>query len=125
MEEDSATSSTPKYEYIEGCEQLERYCPGGYHLVKIGDRLCDGRYSIVQLLGHGGCSTVWLASDKRQQKLVAVKIKTADSTDQEEEIMTELYDMPLIRQLQDVFVEQGPNGTHRCLVMEAATCSLR
>ncbi|EFE33760.1 uncharacterized protein ARB_07225 [Trichophyton benhamiae CBS 112371] len=125
MEENSATSNTPKYEYIEGCERLERYSPGGYHPVKIGDQLCHGRYNIVQFLGHGGSSTVWLALDKVKQQLVAVKIKTADSTDQEEEIMAELRDMPLIRQLQDVFVEHGPNGTHRCLVMETGLCSLR
>lgn len=124
-QENPATSNTPKYEYIEGCERLERYCPGGYHLVKIGDQLCDGRYSMVQFLGHGGSSTVWLASDKVQQKLVAVKIKTPDSTDQEEVIMAEVRDMPSIRRLQDVFVEQGPNGTHRCLVMETGLCSLR
>lgn len=125
MEEDSATSNTPKYEYIEGCERLERYSPGGYHPVKIGDQLCHGRYNIVQFLGHGGSSTVWLALDKVKHQLVAVKIKTADSTDQEEEIMAELRDIPSIRQLQDVFVEQGPNGTHRCLVMETGLCSLR
>lgn len=80
---------------------------------------------MVQFLGHGGSSTVWLASDKVQQKLVAVKIKTPDSTDQEEVIMAEVRDMPSIRRLQDVFVEQGPNGTHRCLVMETGLCSLR
>ncbi|EGE09047.1 CMGC/SRPK protein kinase [Trichophyton equinum CBS 127.97] len=120
-----ATSNTPKYEYIEDCEELERYSPGGYHPVELGDQLCNGRYRVVQILGDGGSSTVWLASDKIQQKLVTVKIKKANSDDQEEDIMAQLHDMPSIRRLEDVFVEHGPNGAHRCLVMEAGLCSLR
>ncbi|EFR02619.1 serine/threonine protein kinase [Nannizzia gypsea CBS 118893] len=106
IEEKPAASYNPKYEYIEECEELERYCPGGYHPVKLGDQLCNGRYSVAQMLGHGGSSTVWLASDKIQQTLVAVKIKTADSDDQEEDITAQLHDMPSIRRLEDVFVEQ-------------------
>ncbi|EGE78442.1 kinase domain-containing protein, partial [Blastomyces dermatitidis ATCC 18188] len=57
----------PKYKYIEDCERLERYCPGGFYPLKLGDRLCDGCYSIVQNLGFGGSSTVWLAADQKQQ----------------------------------------------------------
>ncbi|OJD25805.1 hypothetical protein ACJ73_02822 [Blastomyces percursus] len=37
--------------------RLERYYPGGFNPLKLGDRLCDGRYSIVQNLGFGGSST--------------------------------------------------------------------
>lgn len=127
MDESPAASKiVPEYEYIEDCERLERYCPGGFYPVKLGDRLCDGRYSIVQNLGFGGSSTVWLASDQKQQELVAIKIKTADSApeSQEVDILKQLRGRPLVRQLLDSFVETSPNGAHHCLVMEIASCSL-
>ncbi|KAM5429481.1 hypothetical protein McanCB56680_005116 [Microsporum canis] len=116
----------PEYEYIEDCERLERYSPGGYYPVKLGDRLCDGRYCIVHNLGFGGSSTVWLASDQKQQRLVAIKIRTADSVEEseEEDILIRLRGQPSIRQLLDTFIENSPNGAHRCLVMEATGCSL-
>ncbi|KAK2858450.1 hypothetical protein FQN49_004719 [Arthroderma sp. PD_2] len=127
MDESPAGSdNSTKYEYIEDCERLERYCPGGFYPVKLGDQLCDGRYSIVQNLGFGGSSTVWLAVDKKQEELVAIKIKTADSAVESQEvgILKQLHGHPLIRQLLDSFIENSPNGAHHCLVMETATCSL-
>lgn len=122
----TSSKTTPKYEYIEDCEPLDRYGPGGFYPIKLVDRLCHGRYSILQNLGLGGNSTVWLASDQKQQELVAVKIKTADSASesQEEDILKQLHVRPLIRQLLDTFIEDSPNGAHRCLVMEPASCSL-
>ncbi|OJD12165.1 hypothetical protein AJ78_07197 [Emergomyces pasteurianus Ep9510] len=118
----SASETATKYKYIENCERLERYCPGGFYSLKLGDRLCDGRYSIVQNLGFGGSST-------KQQELVAIKIKSADSVDsasesQEVDILKHLHPHPLIRQLLDSFIEISLNGAHYCLVMEMASCSL-
>lgn len=126
MEESPSSEIGPKYEYIEDCESLERYCPGGFYPIKLGDHLCDGRYSIVHNLGFGGSSTVWLASDQKRQELVAIKIKTADSASesQEVDILNQLHGQLLIRQLLHSFVENSPNGSHHCLVMEAASCSL-
>jgi hypothetical protein len=43
-------------------EPLEEYKAGGYHSVKIGDRF-QSRYSIIEKLGWGMYSTVWLALD--------------------------------------------------------------
>ncbi|KLJ07357.1 hypothetical protein EMPG_17166 [Blastomyces silverae] len=123
----SASKTTTKYKYIEDCERLERYYPGGFYPLKLGDRLCDGCYSIIQNLGFGGSSTVWLASNQKQQELVAIKIKAADSASesQEVDILKHLHPHhPLIRQLLDSFIEISPNGAHDCLVMEAASCSL-
>lgn len=42
-------------------ESLARYCPGGYHPVRIGDVFNNGKYTIVSKLGYGAYSTVWLA----------------------------------------------------------------
>jgi serine/threonine protein kinase len=45
-------------------ENPERYCPGGYHPVHLGD-VFDDRYVVVRKLGYGQYSTVWLARDMR------------------------------------------------------------
>jgi hypothetical protein len=120
------TAAAPEYEYIEDCERLERYRPGGFYPAKLGDQLADGRYSIVHNLGIGGSSTVWLASDQKRQELVAIKIKTADSTSdsQEADILKHFHGQPSMRELLDHFVENSPNGAHDCFVMEAASCSV-
>ncbi len=43
-------------------EDLDRYRPGGYHPVHLGDVFND-RYTVVRKLGYGRYSTVWLARD--------------------------------------------------------------
>ena len=45
-------------------ESLDRYREGGYHPTHLGDTLKDGRYKILNKLGWGGYSTVWLAKDR-------------------------------------------------------------
>jgi serine/threonine protein kinase len=45
-------------------ENAARYKPGGYHPVKLGDKLGTDRYQILHKLGYGGFSTVWLAKDE-------------------------------------------------------------
>lgn len=54
------------------------YTEGGYHPIEIGNVLND-RYEIVDKLGYGGWSTVWLARDSRQKRYVALKVGIADS----------------------------------------------
>jgi serine/threonine-protein kinase SRPK3 len=43
-------------------EPPERYCPGGYHPVHLGEIFND-EYQIISKLGYGVYSTVWLAKD--------------------------------------------------------------
>ncbi|KAJ5084579.1 kinase-like protein [Penicillium alfredii] len=80
----SRTSSTKhgraQYKIIEHAEDLDRYCPGGYHPIQIGDDLDDGQYRLVDKLGYGGYSTLWLARDLRRARYVAVKAITADAS---------------------------------------------
>ncbi|KAK9369387.1 kinase-like domain-containing protein [Lipomyces kononenkoae] len=108
-------------------EKLSRYQPGGYHPVNLGDTFKDGRYKIHHNLGWGGFSTVWLAKDRKRKQWVSMKIMTADSTSQSQELrnlqllarhaegsLCSKY----VAQLLDEFLHQGPNGTHQCLVFE-------
>lgn len=55
-------------------EPLQRYRPGGYHPIHIGDILKEGRYKIIQKLGFGGYSTVWAARDLAWVSLVETKL---------------------------------------------------
>ncbi|KAG6203846.1 hypothetical protein E4U34_000501, partial [Claviceps purpurea] len=55
------------YVYIEDVEDIGRYRLGGYHPIHIDDRL-NKRYRIVDKLGHGSFSTVWLAVDEQTTK---------------------------------------------------------
>lgn len=103
----------------------------------IGDRL-GGHYKVLNKLGHGGYSTVWLARDERFQRLVAVKVCVADMSPRESEILSLLRDLPvangdgansvsgrgMIHTLLDTFHVIGPHGTHMCLVTEVTRCSV-
>lgn len=115
-----------EYNWIDGAESLENYCPGGFHPIMIGDVL-RGRYRIVDKLGFGGYSTVWLALDTCLHRYVAVKVGTACSSMQESKILRALASpghdsipIPL-----DEFELNGPNGTHLCYTMIPAQCNLR
>lgn len=96
----------------------------------IGDIL-HRRYRIVDKLGFGGYSTVWLARDTHLKQYVAVKIGTADAAPRETRILRALSSpsehpgrqsipLPL-----DEFELRGPNGVHPCYTMAPARCNLR
>eukprot|EP01017_Pseudomicrothorax_dubius_P036158 TRINITY_DN5153_c0_g1_i4.p1 TRINITY_DN5153_c0_g1~~TRINITY_DN5153_c0_g1_i4.p1 ORF type:complete len:729 (+),score=180.41 TRINITY_DN5153_c0_g1_i4:145-2331(+) len=55
-------------------EGIEDYKAGGYHPVHIGEVIV-GRYVIIQKLGWGHFSTVWLARDFKHDTYVALKIQ--------------------------------------------------
>ncbi|OJJ78121.1 hypothetical protein ASPBRDRAFT_71356 [Aspergillus brasiliensis CBS 101740] len=132
----STTSETRiEYNWIKGVEALEEYQPGGYHPVMIGDIL-HHRYRIVDKLGHGGYSTVWLAQDVAIKRYVALKVNTADAHQREATVLKALSAPPsspsspvrghnLIPVVLDEFEVQGPNGTHACYTTDPAQCDLR
>jgi serine/threonine protein kinase len=100
----------------------------------IGDMLHE-RYRIVDKLGFGGYSTVWLARDTHLKRYVAVKVSIANRLLRETKILRALsapqpslsahpgrHSIPLPL---DEFELQGPNGTHPCYTMIPARCNLR
>ena len=54
-----------EYDVDVPAEDIGQYCPGGYHPVHLGDSFKDGRYCVINKLGCGSFSTVWLARDLR------------------------------------------------------------
>lgn len=59
-------------------EGIQDYKMGGYHPVHIGEMLVN-RYIIVQKLGWGHFSTVWLAKDCNHDCYVALKVQKSAS----------------------------------------------
>lgn len=55
-------------------EGIDDYKKGGYHPVYVGE-IFNGRYVILQKLGWGHFSTVWLARDIKYNTYVAIKIQ--------------------------------------------------
>lgn len=114
-------------ESMEDGEDVSRYRPGGLYPVYLGDKLGGVRYKIVQKLGHGASSTVWLARDCSQHKYVAVKIKESELSN----LHNELDILKLLSKVKSdhpgqisssasLFLRNfwidGPNGRHLALV---------
>ncbi|KAM0222994.1 hypothetical protein ACHAQD_003724 [Fusarium lateritium] len=122
------------YNYIENVENLEQYCHGGFHPVSLGETI-NNRYLVLNKLGHGGYSTVWLSWDILKQKYAALKIVLADFGEDSTEVdVLQRLEVkagkkhpgrPLIRHITDNFHFDGPNGRHTCLVNDPAMMSLR
>jgi serine/threonine-protein kinase SRPK3 len=81
----------------------------------------------------GSYSTVWLARDSEQDKFVALKIIVADAStnNSESKILSRLAlgdaehpGRTHVATLVDEFFVTGPNGRHRCIVADAAGCSI-
>lgn len=137
--------STPEpsieYHWVDGAERLEMYEPGGYHPVMIDD-LLHNRYRIVDKLGYGGYSTIWLAQDETAKRYVAVKIGVSSppSLRREIEVLRTLHgsrskpyahaDSGLdacaaLPNVLDAFDILGPNGTHTCYTLSPAQGSVK
>ncbi|TWU72626.1 hypothetical protein ED733_004415 [Metarhizium rileyi] len=99
----------------------------------VGDLLHD-RYRIVDKLGFGGYSTIWLAHDHQRKQYVAVKVGVSSPAlpRREANILRELsvllstpqasHHMPATL---DEFDIQGPNGTHTCYTVTPAQGNLK
>lgn len=115
----SRKTCTPvEYMPLEDIEKPERYRPGGYHPIAIGDHLND-RYNVVHKLGFGTYSTTWLARDRNTKNYVAIKIAIAEADMLESKILNSLAlsepsneghpGKALIPRVLDSFSLDGPN----------------
>ncbi|RWA14455.1 hypothetical protein EKO27_g631 [Xylaria grammica] len=111
------------YDHI---ENVQLYNKGGHHPVHLGDILND-RYEVVHKLGSGGFGLVWLCQDIVTKKWRAVKIMTAEHSEQsnEEKVYKHLLERSSLKELEENhlliplerFWIEGPNGRHYCLVL--------
>ncbi|ATY61342.1 kinase domain-containing [Cordyceps militaris] len=128
----------PEYRWIDGTEDIERYTIGGYHPVMIGD-VFNERYQIVDKLGWGGYSTVWITRDLQRDTYVALKIGVAEPRGDETSVLKILSnpqpDMLVdpvtssgwnaIPRLLDEFTIHGPNGEHPSYTTALAEANLK
>ncbi|KAL5342495.1 kinase-like domain-containing protein [Aspergillus crustosus] len=73
------------------------------------------RYKVTGKLGYAAYSTSWLCRDLRKDEYTVLKVSTSlpdfpTATDRELK--------SLIRELYDSFDLRGPNGSHRCVVLQ-------
>jgi len=115
-------------------EGSEGYKKGGYHPVKIGD-VYKNRYKVVEKLGWGHFSTVWLCTDSGcKGRYVALKI-VKSAKHYTEAALDEIKILQTIAKgdsdnkkccvfLLDDFEHKGPNGKHMCMVFEVLGSNL-
>lgn len=134
-------SSTPEFQYrqprMDCVEDVEKYVPGGYHPVDIGDEIgtVDGnhRYTVLHKLGSGGFSTVWLVRSRHDMLYFALKVLVAEtlpgSTECNElrileHLQRDGHQHPNVIKLHSSFEIAGPNGRHVCLLLPVLGPSL-
>lgn len=123
-------------------ERLELYEPGGYHPVMIDDSL-HNRYRIVDKLGYGGYSTIWLPRDETEKRYVVVKIGISSPSLPRRELKSYAHYMhgsrsnsyapagarvspcAALPSILDALHVHGPNGTHTCYTLTSAQGSLK
>ncbi|KDR80282.1 hypothetical protein GALMADRAFT_62225 [Galerina marginata CBS 339.88] len=116
-----------------GLERYIDYQPGGYHPVHLGDKFQDERYTVVNKLGYGSYSTVWLVRDEIQNVYASLKILSADASKYSSGTELDVLRRSttgsgagkrFVLQFLDSFIHKGPNGTHLCVVTEVSGPSL-
>lgn len=112
---------------LNNIENVEEYRHGGFHPVRLQDTFKNGQYRVIHKLGHGRSATVWLAKDTTRQGYVALKIISAELSENCHELMI----LELLKKNRDThpgqnyvtsllgsFRVKGPNGMHVCLVLK-------
>lgn len=118
---------------MEHVEDVEKYRPGGYHPVDIGDLIGTGdqQYEVIHKLGYGGFSTVWLVRSCGDiTSYFALKILCANVADVNELSVLQHLEKaagpghPNVVTLDGSFRVSGPNGEHHCLIFPVLGPSL-
>jgi serine/threonine-protein kinase SRPK3 len=141
----------PVYQFsiLDKVENLEKYQAGGYHPVVVGQVMKGRPYELVHKLGYGGIATTWLARDLAFDRgksafgpLVCLKVVSSAESQHDVEGSAEvqiprslLHSPALSGETRDFvrahllptaepFMEEGPNGSHLCLVSVVAGPSI-
>lgn len=121
-----ATPVTQVHARMPHIENPNDYRKGGFHVIHIGDRI--SKYTIIDKLGFGDSSTVWLASANIEEDgCVAIAVTTAETSAEAEARAKSRWsrlndgdpDHPGRANIlvpEELFRIDGPNGTHLCIV---------
>lgn len=131
IKDDSAMSSSSHSDE----EDAHDYKRGGYHPVKIGDSF-NNTYQVLQKLGWGHFSTVWLCSDTLMTRPVALKIVKSSARYTEtalDEIKllervaknNESYSKTRVVQMYDCFRHSGPHGNRIWRLIQMSALRLK
>ncbi|KAG8903366.1 hypothetical protein FRB99_003388, partial [Tulasnella sp. 403] len=86
---------------------------GGYFSASAGQVL-NSRYTIIQKLGWGQHSTVWLARCAETQSLVSIKVLTRYATILQGKA---IYERDILRHIRDVAKESQHEGRNHIIVL--------
>ncbi|KAF5494584.1 Dual specificity tyrosine-phosphorylation-regulated kinase 2 [Colletotrichum siamense] len=90
------------------------YQEGFLHPVQLGDQLSHGRYTIINKLGNGSFSTVWLAHDEILGRKVAIKIACAETEREPDDFPSD--EQAILQRLRgDPSPHPGAEVIHPCL----------
>ncbi len=89
----------------------------------------NNRFILLEKLGYGACSSVWLSYDYSEEKCVAIKIFNLDDYTNGE------YEVEMLKKINSLkskysvkfitnFDHETDDGTHFCIVLELLKCSL-
>ena len=70
-----ASNSDSEFESRSQAEDFEDYKLDGYHPVSLGETFTNSKYTVIQKLGWGHFSTVWLVNEKKSNNYFALKIQ--------------------------------------------------
>lgn len=107
-------------------EDLKDYRKGGYHPVKLGETFKSLRYRVLNKMGWGHFSTVWLAMDSHDrsgERPVVLKVQKsaqqyAEAAKDEVTLLLQVAGLghpasEHLVQLLDHFQHRGVHGTHQ------------
>ena len=103
--DDKDVKNNEEYEFEDesDAEDMEDYKWDGYHPVYLGETFHNGKYTVVQKLGWGNFSTVWLMKDKKPEcdnkKVTQYAMKIQKSKPSYAEVA--LDELELLRALQN------------------------
>ncbi len=126
-ESEGSVQSDNEFEPTDNAEEFEDYKPEGYHPVTLGE-VFNSKYQVVQKLGWGYFSTVWLVIEKGTTKHWALKIQKSkksysEAAVDELEILKALAQNATNPEWQETVAEI--NKTHNLTIQPLETFNIR
>ena len=94
-----------------------------YNIEELKGDTLNGKYLLINKIGSGAFSTVWLSLNIKNQKYYAIKIQNMEDFDagiNEIDILKKFYNekCPYISNMVDNFIYEIEDGSFACMVFE-------